>query len=76
MKRLLAILAFAMLPLPSPSRKRQAKRSQLFQEREFRGAKDPLAATGDGVHDFDDRLPSVTHRKRTARWPQRRPRVS
>jgi uncharacterized protein (DUF885 family) len=35
--------------------------SQLFEdERAFVWREDPLTATGDGMHDYDDRLPSVT----------------
>ena len=35
--------------------------TQLFEdERAFIWREDPLAATGDGVHEYDDRLPSVT----------------
>ena len=35
--------------------------SQLFEdERAFVWREDPLTATGDGVHDYDNRLPSVT----------------
>lgn len=61
MKRLLAILAFAMLPTFAFAQTPSETLSQLFQEeRQFLWREDPLAATGDGVHDFDDRLPSVT----------------
>lgn len=61
MKRLLAILAFAMLPSFAFAQTPSETLSQLFQEeRQFLWREDPLAATGDGVHDFDDRLPSVT----------------
>ena len=35
--------------------------SQLFDdERAFTWREDPLSATSDGVHDYDNRLPSVT----------------
>ncbi len=39
----------------------KAKLDQLFaDERAFTWREDPLAATNDGFHDYDDRLPSVT----------------
>ena len=39
----------------------KAELDQLFaDERAMTWREDPLAATNDGVHDFDDRLPSVT----------------
>ena len=39
----------------------RAELEMLFtDERAFTWREDPLAATNDGVHDFDDRLPSVT----------------
>ena len=44
--------------------------ARLFDdERAFSWREDPLAATGEGVHDYDDRLPSVTpaaHERRVA----------
>ncbi len=42
--------------------------SQLFDdERQFYWHSEPLAATSDGVHDFDDRLPSVTPKAQAQR---------
>ena len=39
----------------------RAELEKLFaDERAFTWREDPLAATNDGVHEFDDRLPSVT----------------
>ncbi len=39
----------------------KAKLDQLFaDERAFTWREDPLQATNDGIHDYDDRLPSVT----------------
>jgi uncharacterized protein (DUF885 family) len=49
--------AFAQAPAATPS----AALARLFDdERAFVWREDPLAATADGVHDYDDRLPSVT----------------
>ena len=56
---LLALTAFA---IANPARAADAKSEldALFaQERAFVWREDPLAATYDGVHDYDDRLPSV-----------------
>src|SRR5262245_53757502 len=60
-----AILAPLALSAP-PSASAQttgasAALTQLFEdERAFTWREDPLSATGDGVHDYDNRLPSVT----------------
>jgi uncharacterized protein (DUF885 family) len=51
----LSMMANAQAQTPS------ADLSKLFEdERAFVWREDPLSATGDGVHDYDDHLPSVT----------------
>ena len=59
MKRLL--IAAAALLCATPASAQNADLSRLFEdERAFVHREDPLSATGAGVHDYDDRLPSVT----------------
>ena len=59
MKRLL--IAAAALLCATPASAQNADLSRLFEdERAFVYREDPLSATGAGVHDYDDRLPSVT----------------
>src|SRR5262245_52120640 len=56
------LLAFAALAIAHSARSADAKSEldALFaEERAFVWCEDPLAATYDGVHDYDDRLPSV-----------------
>jgi uncharacterized protein (DUF885 family) len=63
MKRIvLAALASAMMvSLPVQAQTPGADLARLFDdERAFVWREDPLAATGDGMRDYDDRLPSVT----------------
>ena len=46
---------------PSPVRSQNKPLARLFDdERAFQWREDPLLASADGVHTFDDRLPSVT----------------
>lgn len=59
MKRLL--IAAAVLMSTTPAFAQNADLSRLFEdERAFVYREDPLSATGAGIHDYDDRLPSVT----------------
>ena len=59
MKRLL--IAAAALLCATPASAQNADLSRLFEdERAFVYREDPLSATGAGIHDYDDRLPSVT----------------
>jgi uncharacterized protein (DUF885 family) len=58
-----AATVLAMLTLTPAASAQNASQalSQLFDdERAFTWREDPLSATSDGVHDFDNRLPSVT----------------
>jgi len=60
---ILAAAAASVLTLSPPAFAQTAAQAldQLFQdERAFTWREDPLSATGDGVHDYDNRLPSVT----------------
>lgn len=60
MKRLL-IAAAALMSLATPAAAQNADLSRLFaDERAFVYREDPLSATSAGIHDYDDRLPSVT----------------
>ncbi|MEQ1819592.1 MAG: DUF885 domain-containing protein [Terricaulis sp.] len=60
MKRLLTAAA-ALMSLATPAAAQNADLSRLFaDERAFVYREDPLSATGAGIHDYDDRLPSVT----------------
>ncbi len=62
MKRILLTLAFAMTFAASAvAQTPSAELSRLFSdERAFVYREDPLSATSAGIHDYDDRLPSVT----------------
>lgn len=60
MKRLF-IAAAALVSLSTPAIAQNADLARLFSdERAFVYREDPLSATGAGIHDYDDRLPSVT----------------
>lgn len=60
MKRLI-ITAAALMSLVTPAAAQNADLSRLFEdERMFVYREDPLSATSAGIHDYDDRLPSVT----------------
>ena len=54
-----AILGLASLP-PAWADARSDLQQLFADERAFTWREDPLAATTDGVHDYDDRLPRVT----------------
>lgn len=57
----LLLLMFGAMAQGSDASRAKADLEQLLaDERKFTWAEDPLAATTDGVHDHDDRLPSVT----------------
>ncbi|HJW45248.1 MAG TPA: DUF885 domain-containing protein [Lysobacter sp.] len=57
-----------MLVSPAVAQTPSATLQQLFaDEREFLWREDPLAATTDGMHAYDDRLPSVTPATQTRR---------
>ncbi|MCX7360207.1 MAG: DUF885 domain-containing protein [Alphaproteobacteria bacterium] len=59
MKRL--VIAAAALMCATPAIAQNAELTRLFlDERAFVYREDPLSATGAGIHDYDDRLPSVT----------------
>ena len=63
MRRLAVAALAAGLSLISPALAQtpSADLARLFEEeRAFVWREDPLSATSDGVHDYDDRLPSVT----------------
>ncbi len=62
MKTLLVAVAAALLWAgPAHAQNASQALAQLFEdERAFVWREDPLTATGDGVRDYDDRLPSVT----------------
>lgn len=61
MTRFLLALALMFTPAAAFAQTPSAALTQLFEdERAFVWREDPLAATGDGIHDYDDRLPSVT----------------
>ncbi|MEZ5971907.1 MAG: DUF885 domain-containing protein [Hyphomonadaceae bacterium] len=54
-------VAAAALMCATPAFAQNADLSRLFaDERAFVYREDPLSATGAGIHDYDDRLPSVT----------------
>src|SRR6187200_3300714 len=56
---LLALTGFAIAH-PASAADAKSELDALFaEERAFVWREDPLAATYDGVHDYDDRLPSV-----------------
>lgn len=60
---LLAVVLGFMMTLASPSLAKSPAKAlgKLFDdEREFLWREDPLTASADGVHKYDDRLPSVT----------------
>jgi len=55
-----AVLAL-VIATPAAAQTPSQALTQLFEdERAFTWREDPLSATGDGVHDYDNRLPSVT----------------
>ncbi|MBM4218746.1 MAG: DUF885 domain-containing protein [Gammaproteobacteria bacterium] len=57
----LALAALGMTAAASAGADARAELLRLFaDERSFTWREDPLAATEDGVHDYDDRLPRVT----------------
>lgn len=57
----IACAVIAGAAAPAIAQEAGARLQQLFaDERAFLWRADPLAATYDGVHDYDDRLPSVT----------------
>lgn len=59
MKRL--VIAAAALMCATPATAQNANLTRLFEdERAFVYREDPLSATSAGIHDYDDRLPSVT----------------
>jgi uncharacterized protein (DUF885 family) len=59
--RLLACLALSCVTATALAGDASAALQRLFDdERAFLWQADPLAATYDGIHDYDDRLPSVT----------------
>jgi uncharacterized protein (DUF885 family) len=61
MKRLLVALAALICATPAAAQNASADLARLFaDERAFVYREDPLSATNAGVHDYDDRLPSVT----------------
>jgi uncharacterized protein (DUF885 family) len=62
MKRLVLAAVLAMtLAMPAAAQSASADLARLFtEERAFVYREDPLSATNAGVHDYDDRLPSVT----------------
>jgi uncharacterized protein (DUF885 family) len=63
-----ATLVGLMLVSPAVAQTPSETLRQLFaDEREFLWREDPLAATTDGVHTYDDRLPSVTPATQTRR---------
>ena len=63
-----ATLVGLMLVSPAVAQTPSATLQQLFaDEREFLWREDPLAATTDGMHAYDDRLPSVTPATQTRR---------
>jgi uncharacterized protein (DUF885 family) len=60
MKRIV-IAAAAFMSLSTPAIAQNADLARLFEdERAFVYREDPLSATSVGIHDYDDRLPSVT----------------
>lgn len=56
----LAILGFGLAQAAGADGAKAALDRLFADERAFTWREDPLAATYDGVHDYDDRLPSVT----------------
>ncbi|MBL8545081.1 MAG: DUF885 domain-containing protein [Hyphomonadaceae bacterium] len=62
MKRLIFALALSMASIGAAAAQTpSAELSRLFSdERAFGYREDPLSATSAGIHDYDDRLPSVT----------------
>ncbi len=58
---LLAAALALVIAMPAAAQTASQTLTQLFEdERAFTWREDPLSATGDGVHDYDNRLPSVT----------------
>ncbi len=56
-----AFVAMLLLIAPAAAQTASTDLAQVFaDERAFTWREDPLSATGDGVRDYDDRLPSVT----------------
>ncbi len=64
MKGLAALMMVSVAALAAPAGAADAAKAELDRlfadERAFTWREDPLSATNDGVHDYDDRLPSVT----------------
>ncbi len=61
MKRFVLAVAAGLMSLVTPAVAQNADLARLFaDERAFVYREDPLSATGAGIHDYDDRLPSVT----------------
>lgn len=61
MKRLIVAVAALICATPAAAQTASADLARLFaDERAFVYREDPLSATNAGVHDYDDRLPSVT----------------
>ena len=57
----IACMSISWAASPAFAQDARTDLQQLFaEERAFLWRMDPLTATGDGVHDYDDRLPSVT----------------
>ncbi len=57
----LAAMFALVVATPAAAQTANQALTQLFEdERAFTWREDPLTATGDGVHDYDNRLPSVT----------------
>lgn len=61
MKRILFAAAVLMAATPAVAQTASSDLARLFaDERAFVYREDPLSATSAGIHDYDDRLPSVT----------------
>ena len=57
----LALVVLGMTGTHPAAADARAELERLFaDERAFTWREDPLAATNDGMHDYDDRLPAVT----------------
>jgi uncharacterized protein (DUF885 family) len=59
-KYVLALATFVLAQGAGAADAKAALDALFADERAFTWREDPLAATSDGVHDYDDRLPSVT----------------
>jgi len=61
MKAVLLAAMVAMIATPALAQTPSQTLTQLFEdERAFTWREDPMTATGDGVHDYDNRLASIT----------------